>query len=421
MDQTFSAFTEQQPPGKATSGAARRFLMATLCLIFGAPEAAARDDGASILAQEGIRQGPPGRDFWFTVPAEVPSGARSGDVYWMRSRELVPAGSEGWNMIYVTEGAGGRLVYASGEIYLGQRNAESPRRVALWNHPTAGMSDACAPSWAGDPSIVSPFGFERVPAITELLRRGYLVVMSDYQGLGTPGPAPYMDGALAAKASLDAVRAARKFARARAGESFVSYGHSQGGQTTLWAAALAASYAPELKLRGALSIAPAVDTLALIRWDVAHPPLGAYVVTTAAGLSASHPHLRLRDILTPAGLELLASMADMCFATRAAAERIEEPLVREEALKPGSPWREAIDANGDFYRFGTAAPVLVVQGARDFDVPPHVTREVVARMQGAGMEVDYRELACRDHFDVVPEASRIVPDWFDARFRTHAD
>jgi pimeloyl-ACP methyl ester carboxylesterase len=331
----------------------------------------------------------------------------------MRQREDVPAGSEGWNLIYVTEGVGGRLVYVSGEIYIPIHEGAVERRVALWNHPTAGMSDACAPSWGGDPSVLSAFGFERTPLIGELLHRGHVVIMSDYQGLGTPGGTIYMDGSLAAKASLDAVRAARKFAPARAGADFVSYGHSQGGQTTLWTAALVGAYAPELRLRGALSISPAVDTLALTRWDIANPPLGAYVVMTAAGLSVSNPHLRLRDILTPAGLELLATMSDVCFATRAAAERIEEPLIREEALARGQPWREVMEKNGDFYSFGASAPILIVQGDQDFDVPAQITRTVVARMRKAKMNVDYREIAGRDHFSIVPEASRIGRDWLN--------
>ncbi len=368
------------------------------------------------LASEDIREGPRGRDFWFGIPVTVSAGAGRGDIYWMRRREDAPSGSEGWNLIYVTEGVGGRLAYVSGEVYFPARMGASERRVALWNHPTAGMSDACAPSWGGDPSAFSAFGFERAPMIAELLRRDYVVVMSDYQGLGTPGGTTYMDGPLAAKASLDVIRAARNFARAKAGANVVSYGHSQGGQTTLWTAALAAAYAPEFHLRGVLSISPAIDTLALVQWDIANPPLGAYVVTTAAGLAVSHPHLRLRDILTPAGLELLATMSDVCFATRAAAERINEPLVREEALLPGRPWRAVMEANGDFYRFGTSAPTLVVQGGLDFDVPPQITRSVVARMREAGISVDYRELADRDHFSIVREASRIGPDWFDERF-----
>ncbi len=363
---------------------------------------------------ERVTIGPSGRDFWLDLPAQPPAGAQRGDLHWIRRRDQVPIGAEGWTLIYVTEGVGGALSYASGELYLPQAVSTHASDVVLWNHPTAGMTDACAPSWGGDPSRTSPFGFERVPSIAELLEQGYGVVMSDYQGLGTPGGAAYMDGALAAKASIDVVRAANNVSRGRLGRRFVAYGHSQGGQVTLWVAALASSYAPEMDLRGAVAIAPAVDTLALVQWDIANPPLGAYVVTTAAGLKVSHPYLRLRDILTPAGLELLATMAHGCHSTRSAAESVAEPMVRVEGLEPGEPWRRVFDSNGDFYRHGLNVPTLVIQGSEDFDVPAHITRGVVERMKLVGMRVDYRELPDRNHFDVVPAAMGFAQSWFSA-------
>ncbi len=389
-------------------------LAAALASVF-APLASAQEEGARILERERVRLGPSGRDFWFDVPEHAVHGAERGDIYWMRPRALTPANAEGWTMVYVSEGSSGALVHVSGEIYLPRRRAAKPLPVALWNHPTAGMSDACGPSWAGNPAQVSQFGFERVPAIEALLAQGYAVVMSDYQGLGTPGMAAYMDGALAAKASLDAVRAVRNFQRARVSADFVAYGHSQGGQTSLWVAALGPHYAPELNLRGALAIAPAVDTMALTEWDIEHPPLGAYVITTVAGLSVARPHLRLRDILTPAGLELLATMPDLCYSTRAAAESVTEPLVRLEGLRPGSPWANAMAENGDVYAYRPRAPILILQGGQDFDVPAHITRDVVRRLRDAGSTVEYVEAEELDHFSIVPWSRERILNWFAQR------
>lgn len=371
------------------------------------------------LAQAGIRQGPTGREFYFNVPQAVPASAKRGDILWMRKREDAPAGSEGWRMIYVTEGVGGKLTYTGGEIYVPTGGpAAGERRVALWNHPTAGNQDACAPSWGGDPSVLSPVTMrERTPAIAELLKRGYVVVQSDYQGLGTPGGTSYMDGPLDAKASLDAVRAARNFPYARAGKRLVEYGHSQGGQTTLWVASLASTYAPELEVIGGLAIAPAVNTLGLTQWDIKYPPMGAYLVTTVAGLNISHPELRLRDILTPAGLELLATMPSGCFAARETVQNLKEPVAKPEALEPGQPWRKMFDENDNFYAAGKiTAPILIYQGAKDLDVPVDLTRDVFTRACAVGARVEYREFADRDHGTIVLDARAAAPDWFDARF-----
>jgi pimeloyl-ACP methyl ester carboxylesterase len=363
-----------------------------------------------------IQQGPPGREFYFNVPASVPAGAKRGDIYWMRKREDAPAGSEGWRMIYVTEGVGGALTYTGGEIFVPTAAGNGERRIALWNHPTTGNQDACAPSWAAEPSIVAANGRDRIPAVAELLKRGYVVVTSDYQGLGTPGGTSYMDGPLDAKASLDAVRAARNFSHARVGTRLVQWGHSQGGQTTLWVASLARTYAPEFEVLGSLAIAPAVNTLGLTEWDIRYPPMGAYLVTTVAGLQVSHPELRLRDILTPAGLELLSTMANGCFAARETVQNLKEPVAKPEALAPGQPWRTMFDANDNFYSRQIATPVLIYQGGKDMDVPVDLTRAVNKQMCAMGNKVEYRELAERDHINIVLDARAAVPDWFDDRF-----
>lgn len=372
------------------------------------------DNGA--LAASGIRQGPPGREFYFTVPQVVPPGAKRGDILWMRARDDAPAGVQAYRMIYVTEGVGGKLTYAGGEIYMPAARAGAARRVALWNHPTAGNQDACAPSWAASATSVGGNGGARVPAINELLKRGYAVVLSDYQGLGTPGGSSYMDGPLDAKASLDAVRALRNFAPSQAGARFVDFGFSQGGQTTLWVASLAKTYAPELELLGGIPIAPAVDTLGLTEWDIKYPPMGAYLVTTVAGLNVSHPELKMRDILTPAGLELLATMAHGCSAARQTIESVTEPVAKPEALAPGQPWRKMFDENDNFYSVEINVPTLIFQGDKDMDVPVDLTRKVFARMCAMGNRVEYREVRERTHGGILPDTVTVIPDWFDARF-----
>jgi len=225
-----------------------------------------------------------------------------------------------------------------------------------------------------------------------------------------------MDGPLDAKASLDAVRAARNFRAARAGARFVDYGWSQGGQTTLWVANLAKTYAPELHLLGGVPIAPAVNTLGLTEWDIKYPPMGAYLVTTVAGLKVSHPELKLRDVLTPAGRELLATMANGCFAARATVQALAEPVAKPEALATGQPWRRMFDQNDNFYSPQINVPHLIYQGDKDLDVPPDLTRSAVSRMCAMGNRVEYREVADRNHGTIVPDAGAMVADWFDARF-----
>ena len=92
------------------------------------------------------------------------------------------------------------------------------------------------------------------------LRAGYAVMRTDYQGLGTPGKHPYLIGAAEGRSVLDIVTAARQLDPKIAKRYLIS-GHSQGGQAALFAAGLASSWQPKLRLRGTVAFAPASHIL----------------------------------------------------------------------------------------------------------------------------------------------------------------
>jgi acetyl esterase/lipase len=93
--------------------------------------------------------------------------------------------------------------------------------------------------------------------LADILAKGYVVVATDYPGLGTPGIHPYLIGISEARAVLDSVRAARNLPHTGASNRFAVWGHSQGGHAALYTGELAASYAPELRLVGVAAAAPA--------------------------------------------------------------------------------------------------------------------------------------------------------------------
>ncbi|MEB3297126.1 MAG: lipase family protein [Cyanobacteriota bacterium] len=69
-------------------------------------------------------------------------------------------------------------------------------------------------------------------------RRGVVIVATDYQGLGGPGKHNYAQPISNGTDVINALRAARDFKPAAAGEQAVVYGWSQGGGSTLGAASL---------------------------------------------------------------------------------------------------------------------------------------------------------------------------------------
>ena len=72
-----------------------------------------------------------------------------------------------------------------------------------------------------------------VPYLNEFLKRGFVVVATDYYGLGGPGVHQYLVGATAARNGLDIARAARNLPDLGAGSEVITIGWSQGGHATL--------------------------------------------------------------------------------------------------------------------------------------------------------------------------------------------
>jgi hypothetical protein len=119
----------------------------------------------------------------------------------------------------------------------------------------------CAPSLA-------IFAIQQIRGLRSLIDRGYVVTATDYPGLGTPGPHPYLVGESEARAVIDSVRAARTLPGAGKGNRFIAWGHSQGGQAALFTGMIAKSYAPELALLGVATAAPATDLATLMTDDI---------------------------------------------------------------------------------------------------------------------------------------------------------
>ncbi len=112
-----------------------------------------------------------------------------------------PEGATAQRMLYVSIGLDGAPIAVSGVVIVPSAAASRGRDVVAWAHPTTGVEVRC------DPSLRSEF-FDRIPGLRAILAQGRIVVATDYPGLGTAGPRPYLIGESEARAVLDSVRAA---------------------------------------------------------------------------------------------------------------------------------------------------------------------------------------------------------------------
>ncbi|MEU4675338.1 lipase family protein, partial [Amycolatopsis sp. NPDC023774] len=110
---------------------------------------------------------------------------------------------------------------------------------------TQGLGEQCAPS----KQFVASTEQELEP-VELLLARGWGVVVSDYEGYTTGATPTYVAGVSEAHTVLDMARAAGAVAGTGISSTtrWATMGYSQGGGASSWAASLAPSYAPDLRL-----------------------------------------------------------------------------------------------------------------------------------------------------------------------------
>ena len=118
--------------------------------------------------------------------------------------------------------------------------------MIAWAHGTTGAATECAPSVLDDGLAAGAMFLQ-----DEVVDAGWAMVATDYIGLGTYGPHPYLIGQGEGRSVLDAVRAAHELPDVNLADETVLWGHSQGGHAALWAGMLAPTYASELEIDGA--------------------------------------------------------------------------------------------------------------------------------------------------------------------------
>jgi alpha-beta hydrolase superfamily lysophospholipase len=314
--------------------------------------------------------------------------------------------SRAWAILYHSRDFDGRDVAVSG-VVVAPPGAAPPagRPVVVWGHGSAGLADRCAPSHWG---LMGAFG----PWLGGLLQQGVVVAATDYQGLGTPGLARSAIGLSAGRAVLDVARAARGLDAAGAGDRVVLHGHSEGGHAVLWAAELAAAYAPELQVLGVAASAPGAELAAGLKAQGSSGPAtltsGAMLLVVAWADAYRLP----LDVLTPAGRKAVDRVRSTCLEELAADPAI--MAVRPTDLLTTPPW-PALLARNTPGRAATPAPILLAQGADDDRVTPAATRALVQRLCRLGDTVELRTYQHVGHFDLVEAASTDVAAWIGER------
>jgi hypothetical protein len=354
----------------------------------------------------------------YTVPTPLPPAAPGvliADRDAPAPARLVGA-ARAWRVLYHSTDLSDHDIAVSGLVLIPEgRPPAGGWPLVAWAHGTSGLADQCAPSIAKDLGNDS----SAVREVTALLAQKRAVVASDYPGLGTPGVHTYLIGQADARAVIDSVTASHSVLGDRVSASWITVGHSEGGQTALFVAQAADQRAPRWKFLGTVALAPASQLNLLIPFVEAgkDPVEQAYLIYALEGLSTVDPGVRVEALLTAQARAVLADTTTGCI------DDITNDLGRnpvDHLLAVGAAAKDRLAADMGRYddpdHAAAAEPILIAQGEVDNDVPAGATDLLVSQLCALGDRVDYRTYSNLDHNNLVAGSQAVVQAWITQRF-----
>jgi fermentation-respiration switch protein FrsA (DUF1100 family) len=366
-------------------------LLAGILILAAAPVLAASPATAA------VKQGPAGTAF-YTPPASLPKGPH-GTPIWQRKltgEPVLKSAKSNRLLLYRSQALDGDTIAVSGTVAIPKGKApKGGWPVITWAHGTVGIADICAPSRAGTQANYDS------PLLNTWLKAGYAVVRTDYEGLGTPGPHPYLIGDSEGRSVLDVVRAARVL-DGSIGKRVVVAGHSQGGQAALFAGSLAKKWTPELTLRGTVAFAP-VSHLGeqgkLLGALTTPSGLSALVAMIVRGIDIAHPDLGVQDLLSDQAKPLYPQLDEKCLGDLGKPDSFGS-VAPANLFRAGAnvdPIVAALGKDDDPEQLKIPAPVLIEQGKADTTVFPNFTTDLDGELKANGVKVTYKAYNAVDH------------------------
>jgi pimeloyl-ACP methyl ester carboxylesterase len=322
----------------------------------------------------------------------------------------------------------GQAVEATGLVIFPDVPDAETLPMVLWLHPTAGFSDACAPSGSGIVGAAFPVLFASM---------GFVVVAPDYLGMagwGAPSqqPHPYVVAEPTAVASLDMLRAAVSLAESEGTlakpdpDRVIYWGASQGGHAALWADRYAPHYVPEFTAVGSIAAVPASDLVALAALGVAESgpaTLGIAANLTAASRWYDTGHA-LSEILAEGMDEaLVALMDESCddFSSLGELSEVTDLFTPEaisalstgtaDSLEPWSCYLEESSIHSTRIPHEADTPTLVILSEEDDLAIAAPVRTDIEVLCERGQRIEHLECAGAGHADGAVDTLGLQAQW----------
>lgn len=329
---------------------------------------------------------------------------------------------EAWQLAYrSTDLHGAAEVAVTTVVVPHGHDPAAAHRLIAYQCAIDAVSDRCFPSYALRPGTRA-WGclpqFELM-IIATLVERGYVVSICDHEGRRGSFAAPREPG----HRILDGVRALRNFAPVGTDHTTPVglLGYSGGGLASSWAAEMAASYAPEVPLVGAVLGSPVADPgEAFIKLNGGlHAGLPALVVS---GLREIYPGLAriIRKHASLDGirrLDALRELSTMSAVIQYAFDEFDDFLDAPLADVLATPEVLAVFEDLRLGKTAPQIPLLVVQAVHDQIIDHRDIDSQVRQYADGGTEITYVKDHLSEHISLMILGLPVMLNWLERRFR----
>lgn len=392
---------------------------------------------------------------FYTAVSQMKAEGRLGQVIKREKVATTIPGAQAWRIAYISSDVNNTKTISTGLLVAPLGKApKAGRPVVSWAHGTTGTAQNCGPSQTVNPAVPlnqyflvggnswTDYG---LPAVDEFIKEGYVVVATDYQGLGGGGKHQYVVSATQGRDAINAIRAAGTVKASGAGKKALIYGWSQGGGTTI-AAASSGDYIAQkgtafddIELVGFVAMAPPDFLTIAPKEEItevnAVQMLDGFAKTFSSNVfnythlamnlwatQAAYPEkLKLSDLYTDEGAKAIDEiMLNKC--VHVASDTLtynygdQYGALMKTKVRNAKAWADSIIA-GSVPKAKPVAPVIVYWGTKDTVVPPVMGELYREQMCKMGANITRVQLPGEITHFATPAASQpLYLPWVKDRF-----
>lgn len=391
--------------------------------------------------------------FYQSVMQMKPEG-KLGQIIKQEKISTPVQGAQAWRIAYISSDMNDKKTISTGLVVapIGVAPAGG-RPIISWSHGTTGNAQSCGPSQVENPARTlnqyflvngdswTDYG---LPSLEQFIKDGYIVVGTDYQGLGGGGRHQYAVAKTNGRDAINAARAAGSLKETGASKKTLLIGWSQGAGSTVGAS----SQKSYIEQKGTAYdnldmvgfVAMAIPDLAMYQPKTLDEAGAAKMVTDFAqawsvdsfafahmsmnlwGTQAAFPDtLKLSDIFTDEG----AKMLDQVYLNKCVHVSTDtinfnygssyKSLLRAQP-KNTMAWAKAIIDGSVDNSAKPVAPVLILYGNKDTTLPPVMGEYYRKKVCALGGNVARVQLpGDQNHFTTPPVSVPFYLPWIKDR------